>query len=485
MTERIAHCILLASLLVGRPVAAQVPVEEPGPVVEGPILAVQGPLLDVQRPTGPVDSCATSKCHTKVMAGRVLHGPMAQKQCDACHVATDLQKHTYALIVPMSELCTGCHTQSERTVVHKPVKDKECEKCHDPHSSDYRFQLLGEPSGSLCFRCHKPEEYGSRRHVGDGTMMSGACNVCHESHSSWMPKLLPKDSQQLCLFCHNELRARVELLGRSHPPVLDGRCLDCHDAHATEHPALQLEGVPQLCYRCHEHHDLRTQIETAPVVHGALTTQESCNACHAGHGSAMPQLLSGPEKDLCLSCHDRPLRAGDGRVLIDLAFLLKENPRHHGPIRDGKCVACHTPHASTRRSLLTKEYPQFIYAPFDIEAYALCFDCHIEGLVLAEQAIGATEFRDQERNLHSVHVDKKWRGRTCRTCHEVHASSRPFHMRETVPFGPRGWEIEINHTKLPNGGSCSPGCHETRVYDRGAGEMAKAPRAGLKPEKLQ
>ncbi len=449
-----------------------------------PITAEVGPPEPtVERPTGPVESCFTTKCHTKEMSGRFLHGPTAQQQCEACHVAVDLQKHTYKLIVPKNELCSYCHTQSERSVVHKPILDGECDKCHDPHGSDYPLQLLGDPSGSLCFPCHKPEEYGGIRHVEGRLVLVGACDVCHESHSSWMPALLPKEVQELCLTCHEDLRSRLELIGRSHAPVMDGRCLDCHDAHTTEHPGQLRAGAPDLCYLCHEHDKFRAEVESSPLVHGALTTKDSCRACHAGHGSTLDNLLAGVEEDLCLSCHHEPLSTDDGRVLLDLASLLKENPRHHGPIRDGECTPCHDPHASTRPGLLTKAYPRLFYAPFDIESYALCFDCHIEALVVSEQAIGVTEFRDKDRNLHYVHVNKPWRGRTCRACHEVHASSRPFHMRDAVPFGPQGWEIEINHTKLPRGGSCAPGCHEGRSYNRGEGEMPKAPRAGLKPDK--
>lgn len=438
----------------------------------------------VERPTGPVDTCVTTECHQKVMSGRVLHGPNAKRQCEACHVDKDVQKHTYDLVVPKPELCSHCHTRSERSVVHKPVTDKECDKCHDPHGSNYTLQLLGDPSGTLCFPCHKPEEYGGLRHVDGKVEFVGACDVCHESHSSWMPRLLPKEVQQLCMHCHEDLRSRLELIGRSHAPVTEGRCLDCHDAHTTEHPGQLREGAPGLCYTCHDHDNIRKLAETAPVVHGAMTTVESCNACHAGHGSVLQALLAKPQKSLCLSCHNEPVRATNGRVLADMACLLKENPRHHGPIRDGECSPCHDPHASTRVGLLTNDYPDFFYAPFSVSDYALCFECHIENLVTLEKGMGVTEFRDKERNLHYVHVNKEVRGRTCRACHEVHASARAFHMRDTVPFGPGGWEIEINHQVLPRGGRCSPGCHEARSYDRGEGDFPKAPRAGLKPEML-
>ncbi len=476
---------ILCSLAASATTPAQIVLEESSqPGVRTPEPG-DSPPPPVERPTGPVDSCVTTECHTKVMAGRVLHGPNAQKQCDACHVVADVGKHTYGLIVPKEELCEHCHTRSERAVIHKPVADNECDKCHDPHGSDHRLQLLGDPSGPLCFPCHKPEEYGGIRHVDGRVEIVGACDVCHESHSSWKPRLLPKEVQQLCMECHGELRSRLELIGRSHTPVMEGRCLDCHDAHTMEHPGQLREEPPGLCYLCHEHDNIRKLVETSPFVHGALTTKESCSGCHVGHGSVLPDLLTEQEKPLCLSCHNEPLRTEDGRVLTDLVSQLKENPRHHGPIREGLCSPCHESHASTRRALLTKDYPESFYAGFTVEGYALCFECHIEALAVEEKGIGVTEFRDKERNLHFIHVNKESRGRTCRACHEVHASANPFHMRDAAPFGPYGWEIEVNHTRLTGGGSCSPGCHEARVYDRGEGEMPKAPRAGLKPEYIE
>jgi len=74
----------------------------------------------------------------------------------------------------------------------------------------------------------------------------------------------------------------------------------------------------------------------------------------------------------------------------------------------------------------------------------------------------ATGFRNGERNLHWVHVNKKTKGRTCRTCHEVHASKRPRLVAESVPFGKRGWRLPLNFEKTETGGSCQPGCH--RAY---------------------
>jgi hypothetical protein len=63
-----------------------------------------------------------------------------------------------------------------------------------------------------------------------------------------------------------------------------------------------------------------------------------------------------------------------------------------------------------------------------------------------------------------VHVNKADRGRTCRACHEVHASKQAHHIRDSVPYGAKGWALKINYTKTPTGGSCAKTCHDTKSY---------------------
>jgi hypothetical protein len=37
-----------------------------------------------------------------------------------------------------------------------------------------------------------------------------------------------------------------------------------------------------------------------------------------------------------------------------------------------------------------------------------------------------------------------------------------------VPFGDAGWMLKINYEQTTGGGTCAPGCHESRTYDRNA-----------------
>jgi predicted CXXCH cytochrome family protein len=135
----------------------------------------------------------------------------------------------------------------------------------------------------------------------------------------------------------------------------------------------------------------------------------------------------------------------------------------HGPIRDGNCFGCHAPHGSNNSRLLAKPYPEAFYQPFAEEKYDLCFSCHDKQLVETEKTANLTGFRNGQRNLHFVHVNRA-KGRNCRSCHETHVSTNELHLRDSVPFG--NWQMPIRFAKVDTGGSCSPGCHKSYTYDR-------------------
>ena len=107
-----------------------------------------------------------------------------------------------------------------------------------------------------------------------------------------------------------------------------------------------------------------------------------------------------------------------------------------------------------------------IYNPFDTKRL---LNRPVKVTITDKSGVGLTRFRDGEVNLHRLHVNRE-KGRTCRACHEVHASKNPFHIRDAVPFGGRGWQLEIRFKKAETGGSCAPGCHVERAYAHGLTE---------------
>jgi predicted CXXCH cytochrome family protein len=269
--------------------------------------------------------------------------------------------------------------------------------------------------------------------------------------------------------------AKAEQARHIHAPAQQN-CGGCHDAHASDLKYQLRQATPDLCLGCHK--EIAAALASTKVVHGAATQAGGCSGCHAPHSSALPKLQRQTQPQQCLACHNQQLKTKDGTELSDFAELLSQHKQHHGPIRDGACTACHQPHAGAKFRLLSAEYPAEFYAPFKLEQYALCFGCHIPDLVLKRQGTGLTRFRNKDQNLHWLHVNQE-KGRTCRACHEVHASSHPFHIRDAVPFGTRGWMLEINYEQTAMGGRCTPGCHVVKEYDHGGAARipASAPPA--------
>lgn len=473
-----AIVVLCALGLASSVVAASQPESSSNPPpASGKVQPLHTPGADPKDDPSPASRTCAKECHKEITGHKVMHGP-AQSDCGACHVQVgNTDDHKFSLIVPKDELCIRCHVLPHEKTMHAPVVEGKCLSCHDPHGSEHRRVLVAEPNQDLCMRCHKQKMDISKSKYVHGPVAVGACIVCHKPHSSELPKLLIQDAKSTCLTCHSEVMAKGEQGMHMHAALEQG-CTRCHDPHASDHRYQLRDEAPGLCMQCHkEHFDQITA--SAKVVHGAITAPGGCTGCHEPHSSKLPSLQRGKQPDICLKCHTTPLTTPDGKPLVNMGALLAANPDKHGPIREGECTACHSPHAGKNFRLLAEEYPQQFYAQFDIANYKLCFKCHIPDLVLKSSAHGLTQFRDGDRNLHWLHVNQE-KGRTCRACHEVHASSRPSHIREAVPFGTSSWMLEINFQKSTEGGSCSPGCHKARTYNRNNVTLG-SPAAGPAP----
>jgi predicted CXXCH cytochrome family protein len=413
------------------------------------------------KPSSIIPDCTSAGCHADVLAHKVMHGPVAAKQCLDCHQYSDPALHSFAPVAQADDACLRCHSMPTKSVVHSPVQKGRCTDCHDPHGSEHPKSLLADPAKDLCQTCHKELALPEMASLHSGT--SGTCASCHEPHSSDHAQLLKQPSHELCIACHKQTRPVPGETMSMHAPARDN-CTACHDPHESKRKHALKQDVPDLCLSCHDKfkHDMASH----SVVHGAMVEDQSCLTCHAAHFSRLSKLQKEPQPAQCLGCHDRTVTAADGRTITNMAALLKENQEHHGPIRLGACTACHQPHSTDEPRLLSAAYPPEFYAPFSAEWYQLCFGCHSPELALVPDASAPTGFKDGERNLHWLHVNQE-KGRTCRACHEVHASSQPFHIAKSVPFGDTGWAITLNYRKSATGGTCESGCHAEKSYDHG------------------
>jgi predicted CXXCH cytochrome family protein len=416
-------------------------------------------------PTERTKSCVDGDCHIKERSFKVLHGPTALGSCDSCHIYADETKHTFKLKETGEALCNFCHVEKlTGKVTHKPVADGQCLSCHNPHGGADRTVLREESMAALCNKCHE-DVIHKRTHL-HGPVANGSCAACHLAHRSEHPKLLMAEGRTLCVSCHEQMDKDLKTAKFVHKPVNED-CQKCHEVHASNY-AMQLKESPlALCTSCHK--DVKTLAESAPHKHSAITTGDACLACHTSHGGQLAKLMRDQPVKACMTCHDKPIvvaaaQGAEARTVPAMTALASPKLDRHGPIRDGNCSGCHTVHGGTEAKLLTKPYPETFYTGFAAEKYDLCFSCHDKALVQSQQAKGLTNFRNGEENLHWLHVNRETKGRTCRACHETHASEHAFHVRDRVPYGK--WKMPVGFKATATGGSCAPGCHKELAYDR-------------------
>lgn len=293
-----------------------------------------------------------------------------------------------------------------------------------------------------CRQCHSDKEKAGVKHQ---PFAAGECASCHapvkdKRHPEQRESIaLAAKGSKLCIQCHDALDTARNV----HGPVASGDCTHCHDPHRAPNQKLLKDVGITLCLNCHENKFTQKHLH-GPVADG------NCLICHDPHQSDNPYLLKMGLPSLCFSCHD----AG-----------VMSNKSVHGPVKKGNCLACHDPHGSPYRKHLRKDFPEAFYLPYSPANFALCFDCHNSEMILDRRTDSLTNFRDGDRNLHFLHVNKIDKGRSCKACHDPHAAEQPKLIKRKIPgFGK--WEIPITYDQTATGGTCIVGCHKPKSYDR-------------------
>lgn len=274
-------------------------------------------------------------------------------------------------------------------------------------------------------------------------------------------KLLLRSGNDLCFECHVDMKEAFAGAKHIHKPA-SGNCIQCHNPHSNDSPFMLAKDVPEQCFTCHK--DIQDVTSKALIKHQALDTEKKCLNCHSPHDAPHAMQLKDEPMSLCLTCHNKSVESPYGGVLTNMKDLFEKNKNWHGPIRERDCSGCHNVHGSGNFRLLKQNYSKEFYASFAQEQYELCFGCHQPSLVQDSKTSTLTGFRDGDKNLHYLHVNKKIKGRTCRACHETHASQLQKHIREGVPFGQ--WILPIRFEQTSSGGKCAPGCHSPKEYTR-------------------
>ena len=303
--------------------------------------------------------------------------------------------------------------------------------------------MLPATGAALCYECHESKVSEEFDHP---PVAAGDCTDCHDVHASDYKYQLVAPGNELCYLCHADKQKLAEM-PNVHPAVTEG-CTSCHNPHTGKAPAmLPAEGI-DFCAGCHA--DIADIAVNAKVQHGAM--EEGCIVCHDPHGNGNPRMFSAPEKTFCISCHD------------SIGEQIAAAQSQHQPVAEGVCWSCHNPHGSDYFRLLKASYPEPFYAGFSEDNYRLCFMCHDSRAFLYERTSELTRFRNGDRNLHFLHVNKSSKGRVCKVCHGVHGADQKKLVRSKVPgFG--RWDIPIHMQKGENGTTCTVGCHKPKTYN--------------------
>ena len=430
----------------------------------GRVVVVTPAARPASKPTGPLapgTTCVTAECHAAFAAAAQVHAPVAERACSACH-KDDVGGHRFPLKrASAADSCTFCHAVSGTASHQHKALEQGCLTCHDPHASRAKFLLKADTVEQLCRTCHEtPTKRFAHRPFADGQ-----CTLCHQPHEADNVKLLRGGAgANHCFTCHADLKTALASARHVHKPAARD-CNDCHSPHATDEPHLLSAPVERTCSRCHA--PVAKHAAATTVKHAAMTADRSCLNCHAPHLADYRPLMRERMDRVCLTCHDQPLKAADGHTVAAMANVLTKSKFLHGAIRAGDCSSCHDAHGAAEHALLVRAFPDSSYARFEVNKYALCFQtCHSKEIALARRTTSVTNFRDGDLNLHYLHVNRDEKGRSCKTCHALHGSNLPNHMAGEVAFERSGWAMPVGFEKLTTGGSCAPGCHAPRTYDR-------------------
>ncbi len=229
--------------------------------------------------SGPLEE---PKGYHRVAAIEGAGEPLGASTCMTCHGHQPAPKHHLD--------CESCHGSGRRHVenVLAPVgirfpANGDCLACHETGHRGLLTWELSEHAraGLLCADCHDPHN-GEPFHV--------------RSESEVTRIVLPaaRPSTRLCVGCHSDVGAQLNL--PSHHPIREGMlgCTDCHGPHDAN--ATRLGEETARCTQCH-------QAQAGPWVYEHTPVAEDCGYCHVPHGAAAEYLLVASQPGACVFCH--------------------------------------------------------------------------------------------------------------------------------------------------------------------------------------
>ncbi|KHT63267.1 cystathionine beta-synthase [Photobacterium gaetbulicola] len=252
-----------------------------------------------------------------------------------------------------TETCLRCHDKDSEIpatgifdnvhgrlgVSHGPMSDRQCEACHGPlgnHHRNPRGDNVREPmitfgddspvpaskQNSVCLSCHQ----GSAQrnwHSSVHAFEDVSCSSCHKLHQAEDPMFNQATQVETCTGCHSQVKAQLHK--RSSHPIRDGvmSCSSCHEPHQSVNEAsLKQVDINENCYQCHAE-------KRGPFLWEHEPVSEDCSYCHNPHGSINSAMLDKRMPQLCQDCHRVP------HAQVDI-------PEGDLRVRGGSCMNCHS-----------------------------------------------------------------------------------------------------------------------------------------------
>ena len=360
------------------------------------------------------------KCHqTEKFKGKVIHQPVKENKCAACH-SPHVAKHKGLLKIEEAKLCFQCHESIEEKVsqskfLHQPVKDGSCVKCHSPHAAEYS-DLMDKDIADGCLSCHKKNQKGYD--YPHQPYEKGQCNSCHDPHGAPNSNLIKKTAPSLCLDCHKK---EVDLKKRHlNKDLFELNCLSCHNPHGSKESSLvrSVRHAPfakRDCNVCHEKpNQIRVCLDCHPDTISSFYKSQShvkgngignpCANCHTPHAADRSGLLYGAEGEACRACHEDTFKRREKTLYkhsewstcthchsvhgADQLPMLKDEP-------DKVCAGCHEKHINFVHPIGDKAIDRRNGKPMN------CISCH--------DPCTGTMFKAQLRGSSG--------GSLCRECH--------------------------------------------------------------------
>lgn len=372
----------------------------------------------------------------------------------------------------------------------------QCTSCHDPHRNQYgQFLVKDNKASALCLDCHLPYSWNGSAHAissatwnGKGrnpwprtkgtSVAANGCENCHTPHDAGTkPELLNEArAEDNCLVCHNGTVATKDLTAEFNKPSVHP-ILTTGSLHDPAEGPLPPSGRHATCVDCHNPHATRSGSSTGVALAGSLvqvkgTTvgggyvkaaaheYEICFRCHASSGATTTSKVTRQFSQPNLRLQFNPANASYHPVTappksVSSRTLLSE----WTAARQILCTDCHNndqgpgtkgagpngPHGSRYAPLLERNLVQTDYQPESADAYALCYKCHSEGVLMGDP-------------LHSRHVrDQKT---SCSTCHDPHGVQTQPHLINFNTLYVQPYNAQPSFKDLGAGrATCTLTCH--------------------------